>query len=177
VSSRRPLDDLYFEWLYGQVCLVKEKRTAFTYWKLLRILYTKEFIWIIANDDNRAEDGRDLRQEFVEESDIHVSDKNWMRLGCSFLEMLIGLSRRLAFEAEGEPRDWFWHVMTNINLHTYTDNKLVPEVQINEILDAVIWRTYHHDGLGGLFPLRRPGEDQRDVEIWYQLSAYLLEMD
>src|SRR5689334_4311656 len=122
-----PLDELYFKWLYRQVGSVRLRNPARTYWSLLRLLFTKEFVWIIPNDDNRVEDGRCLRHEFVEELGIENVDYEWMSLGCSFLEMLIALSRWLAFEAEeGEPRDWFWHVMRVLGLDIYRDNIAIP---------------------------------------------------
>jgi hypothetical protein len=34
-------------------------------------------------------------------------------------------------------------------------------------------RLYTTSGYGGLFPLEEPKEDQRKVEIWYQMMAYL----
>lgn len=88
--SSPPLDELYFTWLYSQVGSVKDRNPSRSYWKILRKLFTKEFVWIVPNDDNRAEDGRDLRLEFLEEHDIQDVDPNWMRLGCSMLELLIG---------------------------------------------------------------------------------------
>ena len=36
-------------------------------------------------------------------------------------------------------------------------------------------RRYKRSGEGGLFPLKNAAKDQRKVEIWYQLSSYLLE--
>lgn len=165
-----PLDELYFKWLYEQVA------DSFpSYWKLLKLLYTKEFVWFVPNDDNRIEDGRDLRYEFVDQFKNENPDQGWMRLGCSFLELLIGLSRRFSFECEGEPREWFWHILKNINLHDYDDDKTLPIQDIDDILDRVIWRTYKHNGVGGLFPLVEPCQDQREIELWYQLSAYILE--
>jgi len=59
-----PLDDLYLTWLYSQIGSIKLKQPSRTYWSLFRQLYTKEFVWIIPNDDNRIEDGRDLRFKF-----------------------------------------------------------------------------------------------------------------
>lgn len=175
---QRPLDEVYFDWLYDQVGSVPDARPSRTYLKVLELMFFKEFVWIVPNDDNRAEDGRDLRREFLDEVGIHNPDNNWMALGCSMLELFIGIARRLAFEAEGEPRDWFWLLMRNVGLDFYNDTtrftKKVKE-DIEEILDDVIWRTYHPNGQGGLFPLEQPHQDQRDVEIWYQLSAYLLE--
>ena len=169
------LDELYIQWLYSQVASVRLRNPSRTYWRILRQLYVKEFIWIIPNDDNRVEDGRDLRYEFIEELGLRDIDEAWLRQGCSFLEMLIGLSRRLSFEDDGEPRTWFWKLMENLNLEQYNDNALIPEQEVDDILDTVIFRTYRRDGRGGLFPLRNARYDQRDVEIWYQLSAYLLE--
>lgn len=171
-----PLDESYFLWLYSQVGSVKEKHPARTHWSLCRQLFTKEFVWIVPNDDNRLEDGRDLRHEFLDSKELDADDA-WMQLGCSMFEMLIGLSRRLAFEADGEPRDWFWLLMRNLDLERYSDKYDGFSKTVDETLDRVIWRTYRPDGNGGLFPLRQVEKDQREVEIWYQLNAYLLEQD
>lgn len=170
-----PLDEAYFQWLYSQVGSVRIKHSSHTYWNLLKILFSKEFVWFVPNDDNRMEDGRNLRHEFVEDLRLTQVDRDWMELGCSFLEMLIGLSRRLAFEAGGESRDWFWHFLNVLKLDIYADNIAIPEDEVSDIVDRVIWRTYKRNGEGGLFPLRHAREDQREVEIWYQLSSWLLE--
>lgn len=173
-----PLDELYLRWLYGQVASIRAKNPARTYWSLIQQLYIKEFIWFVPNDDNRVEDGRDLRHEFMSQHPEAPLDESWLDLGCSFLEMLIGLSRRLAFETEGEPRDWFWHMMENLDLRRYNDLYYKTDLQaedIDDILDTVINRTYQSDGRGGLFPLEEAEQDQRDVEIWYQSASYVLE--
>lgn len=177
---KKPLDELYLVWLYRQVGDPEIEDPARTYWRILKQLYTKEFVWIVPNDDNRIVDGTDLRYEFVDESELMNVDSNWIRLGCSMLELLIGLSRRLSFEAEGEPRAWFWELMDNLGLKKYHDNRYnskadVAEKVVDTILERVIWRTYFHDGRGGLFPLKSTARDQRDVELWYQLSEYVLE--
>lgn len=170
-----PLDELYLRWLYGQVASVRPKNPAQTYWSLLRQLYKKEFVMIVPNDDNRVEDGRDLRYEFVDKTGVQV-DPEWMALGCSFLEMLIGLSRRLSFEAEGGSRGWFWRLLWHLGIDECNDNSYEHYIsEIDAAMDRVILRTFEPDGRGGLFPLKYPREDQREVEIWYQLSHYLLE--
>lgn len=170
-----PLDELYFKWLYSQVADSSIKNPSRTYWRMLKQLYTKEFVWIIPNDDNRIQDGKDLRYEFVDEQELENVDAGWMQLGCSMLEMLVALSRRLSFETDREPRAWFWNLMENIGFDGFNDrSKFSPEV-VDEILDQIIWRTYKYDGRGGLFPLEDPSEDQRDVELWYQFNAYILQ--
>lgn len=172
-----PLDELYLKWLYGQFSSVRLRNPAKTYWALAKQLYTKEFIWIIPNDDNRLEDGRDLRLEFIDQGRYLDVDRDWLHLGCSVLEMLIGLARRLEFETNEDTSAWFWQLLQNLHLRDFNDLTYGPETEekTDEILDRLIWRTYLPDGEGGLFPLQHPYEDQTEVEIWYQLSAYLLE--
>lgn len=171
-----PLDELYLKWLYKQVANVRLKNPSRTYWFLLRQLYKKEFVWIIPNDDNRLEDGRDLRERFVEEEGLYDVDPLWMDMGCSMLELLVALARCLHFEEESrDVGEWFWELIHNLKLRVCTDKEPLQEKAIDKILDNVIWRTYRSNGNGGLFPLQHAKCDQRDVELWYQLNAYLLE--
>jgi hypothetical protein len=168
------LDDQYLTWLYGQVAAVRARKSSRTFWDLFRQLFETEFAWVIANDENRAADGRELRREWVDETRSEV-DLNWLALGCSFLEMLIGLSRRLAFGTDGDAANWFWHLINNLGLQSFHDRSGFSSEDVEDITSAVIWRTYEPDGTGGLFPIRDSGNDQREVEIWYQLSEYLLQ--
>lgn len=168
--SDRPLDERYFDWLYRQVGSGRKTHT-----KLLEKLFCKEFVWHVPNDDNRAVDGQELRPEFLHDEGITNPPEDWMWLGCSMLELLVALSRRLAYEADGEPSAWFWELIRNIDLYQYSDRYRFPLDAIDEALDRIIWRRYESDGRGGLFPLQYPKEDQREVEIWYQMCAYLLE--
>lgn len=172
-----PLDELYLRWLYGQVGNVKLRDRRRTYWSLMRLLYKKEFVWLIPNDDNRLAEGLDLRMDFIHEEELIDVDPMWLELGCSMLEMLIALSRRLNFQRdELTVGEWFWELIENLRMKR-VDRDFTPNYEdyFNDSLDIVIWRTYKASGFGGLFPLTRPKKDQRDVELWYQLSAYLLE--
>lgn len=173
------LDERYFQWLYSQVCSVKAKRPSKTHRKLLHILYTKEYVWLVPNDDNRVEDGKDLRLEFFADEGIRVSERDilWLDLGCSMLEMLIALAKRFSFEAGRPMSIRFWEMLMNLDLHHINDETIFDEDEVSEVLDRVIWRTFNYNGGGGLFPLVYPEEDQRYVELWYQLSAYILERE
>lgn len=171
-----PLDELYLKWLYSQVANVKLKNPTSTYWHLLKQLHEKEFIWIEPNDDNRLEDGLDLRDAFVDELGIDNPDPIWMGMGCSMLEMLVALARNLNFEADNKSvSQWFWVMMHNAKLDHFNDSADYFEEDVSEILDRIIWRTYRKNGRGGLFPLSRPKRDQCEVELWYQMNAYILE--
>lgn len=147
-------------------------------------MYQKECVWLIPNDDNRLEDGVGLRAEFLAWEGIHTTGevREWFDQACSFLELMVALSRRLAFEEESrDSRDWFWEMASNLNLHQFNDY-FYNEAQsyciseVDEILTKVIWRRYTEDGAGGLFPLKHPSEDQTRVELWYQMNSYLLEL-
>jgi hypothetical protein len=171
------LDESYFKWLCEQIWPIETESPALTYWAFARQLYKREFVWIIPNDDNRVEDGKELRYEFFLSRDLSEIDVGWMHLGCSFLELLIALSRELSFIAEGESRDWFWKLVGNLDLPNVSDAvySIFTELAVDGAIDAIIWRTYDPDGKGGLFPLENPSNDQRTIELWYQMNAYILE--
>lgn len=168
-------DGPYLLWLYRQVRTVRSTRKGpNTYWDLFRQLYQTEFAWFVPNDDNRASDGRELRHEWVARTG-NEADPQWLEAGCSFLEMLIGLSRRLSFENGNDSQSWFWQLICNLGLDGFTDGRYFEPEEVEDITHRVMFRSYDRDGNGGLFPLRRASKDQRKVEIWYQLCEYLLQ--
>jgi hypothetical protein len=169
------LDDLYFEWLYDQISTHRKRRAELNHFKLMRMIFEKEFVWLIPNDDNRANDGTDLRDQFIEELGLDNVDRIWYNQGCSMLELLIGLAHRYAFEINQPYRICFWELIGNLGLRECNDTTDIDARQVSDKLDQVIWRTYSRNGRGGLFPLKRPQQDQRDVELWYQLCAYVIE--
>lgn len=176
-SEDLTLDERYLEWLYKSVAVLKNRNPARSYWNLCVALFSTEFEWFIPNDDNRIMDGKDLREEFLDISG-YKGDKDWLEQGCSMLEMLVALSRRIAFEANhGDAFEWFWIMIDNVGLRPFVDADFNDDfnTDVGVILERVIQRTYDPDGSGGLFPLSATREDQRQVEIWYQLAAYLLE--
>lgn len=177
MTKHGTLDDLYFEWLYGFIGAVKNRNPARSHWMLARQLYTTQFVWSIYNDDNREGDGKDLRNEFIDQCDIRHVDTVWMEIDCSMLEMIIALAHHAAFQAGGSPGTWFWRILDNLGLSKFTDDTFTQTVidEVAVILATVNDRTYDRDGVGGLFPLKHANEDQRKVELWYQLSRYLLE--
>lgn len=168
----------YFEWLTSQI----EFNSTKTYLGLLDHLHNTEFVWVVPNDDNRVYDGLDLRSEFIDGTHGWALDEI-LRLpimtgeGASVLEVLIGLSRRVAFICGGEAPWWAWQLMGNLGLYKFSDPMTRRKTdQLNEILEALIWRTYARNGEGGFFPLNDPKEDQTKVEIWYQLNQYAMEI-
>lgn len=168
------LEVRYLTWLYSQISSTRTRTGPKTYWNLCNQLFQTEFVWFVPNDDNRAEDGRALRAEWTTDEGI-VVDREWLSLGCNFLELLIGLSRRLAFETDGGVSEWFWQLIRNLGLSGFNDANHFEAEEVEDVTHRVIFRSYDRNGNGGLFPLRCAGKDQRKVEIWYQLSEYLLQ--
>lgn len=175
------LEEGYFEWLAGQIRNPNHSALSKTYWDVTKLMHDVEFEWQIPNDDNRMSDGHDLRIEYCREVlDIveldDIPEIIW-RPSVSFCEVLVGLSRRVAFATDGSADVWAWHLFTNLHLDKFSDPlSKAKTVQAEEILEKVIFREYLPDGDGGFFPLAFPTEDQREVEIWAQMGAYLEEL-
>lgn len=169
------LTEDYLRWLAPQI---REDQSGLSrsYETLLVLLYEKEFVWLVPNDDNRVADGLNLRVEFCYAQNISTSVS--AQLGpCSFLEVLIGLSRRLAFNAGGSAPGWAWQLLRNLRLDRMADPLSTHRTRrIDSILDRCVWRQYQPDGIGGFFPLAWPNEDQTKVELWYQMAAYIDEI-
>lgn len=169
------LEETYLTWLYARIGNVDETRPSRMYWRLVTYLYTREFTWFVPNDDNRVEDGRYIRYEFLDDLGLAGQmGETWRGRSCSVLEMLMGVCERLAFDADRTPQHWFWELLNNLGLSGYTDRSF-NERHVEEIVNCLIERRYQPDGRGGMFPLKNPEQDQREVEIWYQMNLYLQE--
>lgn len=170
----------YIHWLENELACERGYRDR-TYLELTHAMFHTEFKWanhppFVSMDDNRLADGMELRKEFAEQ---HAAPRDaMMALGpCSFVEVLIGLSRRLAFVAGGSQHKWAWQLLVNLGLDRMWDHLSRPKTrQTLDILQTVITRSYGPDGVGGFFPLAFPDRDQRKVELWYQLNAYVEEL-
>lgn len=168
----------YFDWLCTLTGLDISSHSPVnqTYTNLLQQLHAKPFQWSIALDDNRVGDGLDFR-------DIYALEDRRPELGeCTFLELMLGLSDRMAFvmsEISDDMRHWFAQLVINLNLDRFTDDVYIQDFstksRIDDCLNTVQFRTYARNGQGGFFPLHTYSADQRQVELWYQMHAYAME--
>ena len=130
------------------------------------------YIPSVPNDDNRADDGIALRDRFESETSIELD-----YLGdCRMLEFLVALSERLNIVTyvnvqPKQTRYWFWTLMENLDI-----GGLDTIRKITNAFERINERDYDSYGNGGLFPLEYPEEDQRNVEVWYQMMEYLREI-
>ena len=174
---------LYFEWL----CRLVEQRDTpvLRYRHLLKSLFDKKFTCFVPNDDNRIEDGLELRQIWYRGGVDFMA--NPLHMACSVLEVLIGLAIRMEailYEPNQPNRTnkWFWMMLTNLTLEQFHDGVYTthPEgsvrAEVDRRLQTLLDRSYDRNGVGGIVPIQHPREDQRKVEIWYQMQAFLAQM-
>lgn len=172
------LEENYFKWLCAKIMYVPNPTPSLTHWKLLRILHSTEFVWLLSGDDNRAADGIDLRNDFMFESRSPIPRSDVRSFApCSVFEMLIAFSKRAEFMTDVRANIWFWEFLTNLDLIRFTDAEDIDPADTEEILDKFIWRTYDRNGRGGIFPIANTRSDQRDIELWYQFCDYLVDQN
>ena len=166
----------YFEWLCDLIN-VGRFSTHISYRRLLMHLHDVEFTWFVPYDDNRADDGIQLRRRYsLSQNDMSLS--GYIHGPCSVLEMMIALAIRceetimddaLMGDRTGQ---WFWGMINNLGLSPMTDSKYDGRY-VDEVVYRLLNREYEPDGRGGLFTVRDYPRDMRTVEIWRQLSWYL----
>ena len=176
------LDREYFEWLCDDLVPHPLSRSRIrTHWKLYRLLYQMEFTYFVKNDENRAADGLNIRKRFVDETQLNRNSENvvWLDQPCSMLEVLLGMASRLEFMAGGAAKDWFWEMLENAGITFSISSDAYWDGQVREgivaRLDLINKRKYSKNGEGGFFPCLNTNKDMRKVELWYQMSEYVIE--
>lgn len=163
--------DDYGAWLVQYVGFKKKN-----YSMLMAELHNSPFEFSVDHDDNRAEDGMSLRDEFG-------ADLGFRRVEfdkpCSVLEMLVALAVRIENEYIGDPEDEhpekiFWEMVCNLGLDRCSDKRFNRDYVYN-VLKKWIRRDFNKSGHGSIFPLRNSSRDQTRLEIWSQMNEYLTE--
>ena len=153
---------------------------SYSYENLLRHLHDIEFYSLMPSDDDRELDGNDIRKQFLEDTEGLNSLSVFPNFHCSVLELLIGVAIRLDRDMEGcvyerSVSEWFWILIENLELEYCDDicyEKMGGFEEVERKIDKFLERKYCFNGYGGLFPLKYPEKDQRNVEIWYQMAAW-----
>lgn len=155
-----------------------------SYSKLLRTLWDIPFHGAIGNDNDRGEEGLELRVRYNDilsdkagEGYFVTPDVRDIFGECRVLEMLIALSMHMYDLMQdmgiyNSVSRWFWEIMRNVGFVKYDDRLYTPRIRnivkktVYDIMDL------NAEGLGksgGWFN----SYDWRDIEIWYQMHEYL----
>lgn len=170
---------LYFKWLLDFVCSPRQKSS---YSIMLNDLFEKEFIWLVEYDENLANHGLRLREDFYNSSETvakMVDLYGEIDDNCSVLEMLVSLSIscETTIMSDGEhdrTKKWFWIMIRNLKLDIY-DNMSYDEGEVNDILDIFLLRKYDNYGNGNIFKFEKPSANLPKIDIWMQLNQFLIE--
>lgn len=179
--TRINLQLAYFEWLYSLVFRDNDPESELSYTNVCEQLHEIPFRDMIPNDDNRKVEGIRLRDEFISQYRATRMDRSQLCSmtddEASLFEMLVALSRRANFIVNVGLEIWFREFLGNLGLLEYSDARYHPRYipRITRALRKFNDRRYNAAGKGGIFPLKMPNRDQRQVEIWYQMAAYMTE--
>jgi len=196
VDENYKINELYFdggsyvEWLESfTVDETIDDSRRLSYSKLLDCLWRIIFIPSVGNDDDRAEDGIDLRRRYCDiltrETGVRVRGDAAEELEeifgeCRVLEMLIGLSMRMYDLMQdlgiyNSVSHWFWEIIRQVGFDSLDDTNWVngrDDAMVREVVghimrgDGIRSRS---DWAGGWFGI----DGWQNMEIWYQMHAYL----
>ena len=164
-------EELYFDWLVRSIGLDTLPESFTT---LVRTLDAIPFVWHLPMDENRALKVIELREEFLG----HVSTINKT---VSVLEVLVALSSEfldiVGYEYQTKRLgDIFWELLDNLGLLIYNDSEMLGSVSMDSVRFTVsIWldRAFKPNGVGSIFPLEKPKQNQKYTDIWYQMNYYI----
>lgn len=180
----RKLDPIsYFDWMMEKVENSYEPGGAGTHRLLLRRLHELEFYTVLPRDEDRIQDGLDMREDYSNDCRIIPWDDAERYSPCSMLEIMVSMCWR--FETNVMSNDlygnrfgkWFWMMIENCGLSFLNDRSYTYDADnyVAAVMRRICDRSYEANGDGSFFPLREPRGDMRKTDLWYQLQWYVTE--
>jgi hypothetical protein len=153
----------YLDWLLKKSCLEG-------YEKLYSFLDSLEFEVVLPRDNNRCEDGKVLRSNYFLEENKNVS----MLKPASVLEVLIAIGYKVIdmIAEEKTIQEMVFEFISNLGLGLYTNDRFDVR-EITDIINIFMKRQYKYNGDGSIFPVGITMQDQREIELWYQMCKYI----
>lgn len=144
-------------------------------------LHATNFRYSIVRDQNRADDGKDMRGRYALVCNYIESLYEILDIldgPCSVLEMMLALAIRCEQNIMDDPAkgdrtgQWFWNMIVSLGLGNMSDARYDRKL-VDDAINAFLDHKYAPDGKGGLFTIRNCEQDLRKVEIWHQMCWYL----
>lgn len=176
------INDKYFNQLVKIISSYKDPDYISNHIDVLKLMYDTTFSVVIDNDENRIKDAINFRHGVLNALGINTN-KYFEDGSASLLEVMISLADRMSFiiSDPNNPNrlgECFWDIFSNIGMHMYTNEFIQDQNEkamafYRDDVKCLMDRNYEYNGTGGFFPLIYANQDQRRVEIWYQMQAYL----
>lgn len=173
------LNDSYFRWLV-KIIGFKDINSC-KYISMLSYMYSTDFKLtdpIVGHDDNRLNDGFDLRADYSNGFTVEDIPDSFGE-PVNILEVLVAFARRIdddiMYDGNLHASKWFFLMIENLGMIDFTDDRLGIDWNIDDeeqILDRMMSRQYDRNGFGGLFPIKNSKYDQREIELWYQMQEW-----
>ena len=175
----------YLCWLMNQCQLEADGPEG--YLRLCEVLQGIYFVSLIEFDENRIEEGKELREEWADTDggDISALEGELIPYTCTALELILVMARRMCYEMSDSQFDagigkWVMELLENAGLATYRNDIFETDpdgctAKIKCILHDIIYRRYMPDGTGSFFPTETTGTDARHEELLVQMNNYLAE--
>lgn len=174
----------YLCWLMNQCQLEAEGPDGYLH--LCDILHRTYFLSMIEFDENRTEEGKMLRDEWMDTEGGDTSAlEDLIPYSCTMLELILVMARRMAYEMmdsqyEAGVGKWVQELLENAGLATFRNDYFetdpdYQESRIRAILKDIIYHRYARTGEGGFFPLYTvvPAVPQPESELLTQMNNYL----
>lgn len=167
----------YFNHLIDIVCDKKHKKVD--YIPLLDLLYSIPFTITMEMDENRVSDGEFLRKRWLQDEDLYGYLSEFDDEKVTVLEVLIGIAERYEYQVgnimEGDlTSERFWELLHNLDIEKYSADNYKP-LNIKEKVRNWMARKYKKDGSGSIFPVKSYKKDMKSLQIWDQMSIYIME--
>ena len=192
VNARYFKNESYIEWLESftiDETIDDDKRRE--YHELIDALWAIPFRATLGNDIDRAKEGLELRNTYnsilsrkAGDGDFITPDVHEIFGECRVLEMLVALSMRMYdimmyTDVYNSVSTWFWAIMDLVGFDSLDDLNWISGMSgtftiVRDICEDIMDHRYILDDgtqvvYGGWFRVR----NWQNMEIWYQMSAYL----
>lgn len=178
MENKQNLNSEYLEWLKHFV--MQGSQSASKYKDFFNLLHEIEFTYCLPMDENREQDGINLRARFLYEHNYKEENLYYLENPCSVLEMMVALTLRCEENLAWDPYEcgdrtgvWFWKMVSNIGLIGHIEGNNFDSVFVNDKISKCLERNYQPNGRGGFFIVQKAPKDMRDVDIWTQANWYL----
>ena len=99
----------YYMWLLDRVRALHGEYE--NYVRLMKHLFSTEYIAVLPLDENRLQGGLSLRYRFALEEGVYVEDVH--DGPCTVLEMLEALAENISYDTSETISRWFWELIHN----------------------------------------------------------------